>query len=143
MRRGFMRAFTRAVGALRRAAGASSERSRVRSSRRVSGADTIVATPSGWTALVRAGTPWLATAGSGDVLGGVLGAMIAGAAAGAALDAEALGPLAASGAWVHGRAGVVAAHAEAGPGHPIVALDVVGALPAVIQALLERRHETG
>ena len=34
------------------------------------GAVTMVARPDGWTVLVEAGTPWLATAGTGDVLGG-------------------------------------------------------------------------
>ena len=43
------------------------------------GATTVVATPAGRVIQVRAGTPWLATAGSGDVLGGVLGALVAAA----------------------------------------------------------------
>jgi NAD(P)H-hydrate repair Nnr-like enzyme with NAD(P)H-hydrate dehydratase domain len=77
------------------------------------------------------------------VLAGVLGAVIAGAAAGATLDSETLGPFVAAGAWLHGRAGVLAADAEAGPGHPIVALDVAEALPAVIRALLEGRRPLG
>ena len=37
--------------------------------------------PDGWTVLVEAGTPWLATAGTGDVLAGVIGALVAAAAA--------------------------------------------------------------
>ena len=55
-----------------------------------------------------AGTPALATAGSGDVLGGVAAALLAGEAAGAegltrgALDAGA------AAAWAHGRAGELA-----------------------------------
>ncbi|WP_308493335.1 ADP-dependent NAD(P)H-hydrate dehydratase [Microbacterium terrisoli] len=108
------------------------------------GAVTIVATPAGWTARVDQTSPWLATAGTGDVLAGVLGALVAGAqaqreraGAGDGLDAEALGPIAATAAWLHGGAGMVAAHrAGAGRPGPIVALDVADALPrAVAEAL--------
>ena len=49
------------------------------------GAVTIVASPSGWATTVSAGTPWLATAGTGDVLAGAIGAVVAGAAPGADL----------------------------------------------------------
>jgi len=104
----------------------------------VKGFVTIIATPAGWTARVESGTPWLATAGTGDVLAGVLGALVAGAQAeaearGGTLDAEAIGPLAASAAWLHGRAAAHAA-ARAGDGSdgPITALDVAAALPAVV-----------
>ena len=102
------------------------------------GAETIVTTPSGWTARIDSGTPWLATAGTGDVLGGVLGAVVAGAqgraeASGDAVDAEALGPLAATAAWLHGRAGVIAAlRAGGGMPGPVTALDVAEALPEAV-----------
>ncbi|WP_417562271.1 ADP-dependent NAD(P)H-hydrate dehydratase [Microbacterium sp.] len=106
------------------------------------GAVTIVAAPSGWTARVDAATPWLATAGTGDVLAGILGALVAGAQAsreraGEGMDAESLAPIAASAAWLHGGAGVVAARrAGAGKPGPIVALDVAAAVPrAVAEAL--------
>lgn len=106
------------------------------------GAETIVAAPSGWIARIDAGTPWLATAGTGDVLGGVLGALVAGAqaraeAAGTGIDAEQLGPLAATAAWVHGRAGMLAARRVGGgmPG-PVTALDIAEALPEVIAGLV-------
>jgi len=104
------------------------------------GAETVVTTPSGWTARVDAGTPWLATAGTGDVLGGVLGAVVAGAQAraeadGGTLGVEALGPLAATAAWLHGRAGVIAARrAGRGAPGPITALDVALALPEAVAA---------
>ena len=89
------------------------------------GADTLVATPGGWTTTVRAGTPWLATAGTGDVLTGVLGALVAAGAATGRLGVEDLGPLAASAAWLHGTAGRLAAR-----GGPVTALDVAERLPA-------------
>lgn len=88
------------------------------------GADTIVATPGGWWTVVRSGTPWLATAGTGDVLAGATGALLAGAAAARSrgadapgadadedrvLDVEELGPIAATAAWLHGVAGRLAA----------------------------------
>ncbi|NHI17926.1 ADP-dependent NAD(P)H-hydrate dehydratase [Microbacterium excoecariae] len=93
------------------------------------GAETIVATPGGWWTVVRTGTPWLATAGTGDVLAGAIGAILAGAAArdrAREVDVEELGPIAATAAWLHGTAGRIAA----GPGRPIAALDVAEALPA-------------
>ncbi|MFJ6653250.1 NAD(P)H-hydrate dehydratase [Microbacterium sp. NPDC091313] len=93
------------------------------------GAATIVATPSGWARIVRAGTPWLATAGTGDVLGGVLGALAASAPPATADD---FGPLAATGAWLHGAAGTAAAAAHGPIGAPITALEVAAALPAVV-----------
>ncbi|GAA5204095.1 hypothetical protein GCM10025773_36910 [Microbacterium jejuense] len=98
------------------------------------GAVTVVAAPDGWTVTVDAGTPWLATAGTGDVLAGVIGALVAGAAAGAAPAAATLAALAASGAWLHGRAGVIAAAGD----RPVTALDVAEALPlAVAEALAD------
>jgi hydroxyethylthiazole kinase-like uncharacterized protein yjeF len=100
------------------------------------GAVTIVATPGGWTRRVTAGTPWLATAGTGDVLGGVLGALTAASAAAHTLDAERLGPVAATAAWVHGRAGALAAARHGAAGGPITALDVADAVPGVIGMLV-------
>lgn len=94
------------------------------------GAETVVAAPDGWSTVVRAGTGWLATAGTGDVLGGILGAIVAARGAQHDLDAAALAPLAAAAAYVHGHAA-----RSAGPG-PITALDVAEAVPAVIATLL-------
>ncbi|MDX2377084.1 NAD(P)H-hydrate dehydratase [Microbacterium sp. LRZ72] len=102
------------------------------------GARTVVATPGGWSAAVRAGTPWLATAGTGDVLGGVLGAILAAHADEIAADREMLGPLAATAAFVHGAAGRQAAGVEAASGrggHPLTALEVADAVPGVLGAL--------
>ncbi|WP_424935360.1 MULTISPECIES: ADP-dependent NAD(P)H-hydrate dehydratase [Bacteria] len=96
------------------------------------GARTLVAAPGEEPVLVSSeSTGWLATAGTGDVLAGVLGALIA------ANPAVSLSEVAASGAWVHGRAGRIAADAvDDRPGHPIVALDVADALPRAIEGIL-------
>jgi len=64
------------------------------------GAGSIVADAHGW-AIVDAGDPTLATAGTGDVLAGLVGALLAQGAS--ARDAARLG------AWTHGRAGEWAA----------------------------------
>ncbi len=83
---------------------------------------------------VRAGTPWLATAGSGDVLGGVLGALTAGASARIADAADPLAELAAvaaAAAWLHGRAGGLASG-----GGPTTALDVAEAMPRAVRETL-------
>ncbi len=101
------------------------------------GSRTVVATPSGWTAVLPEATPWLATAGTGDVLGGAVGAVVASAAAGGAIDVEALGPLAATGAWLHARA--AAAAVDAAGGGPVTALDVASRLPAAVASVLHAR----
>lgn len=91
------------------------------------GATTLVSDGSAVLA-VEAGTPWLAAAGTGDVLAGVIGALVA--ADRAAGSETPLAEIAAAGAWLHGRAGRIAARADADPpGRPITALDVAGALP--------------
>ncbi|WP_395109461.1 NAD(P)H-hydrate dehydratase [Actinomadura sp. SCN-SB] len=96
------------------------------------------------------GTPWLATAGTGDVLSGLIGALLAGGMP--PLDA------AAAGAYLHGLAGRIATAgppAAAGPSAPfmpsppftgrgvdgrageapISAYDVIEALPAAFRAI--------
>ncbi|MGN7968573.1 ADP-dependent NAD(P)H-hydrate dehydratase [Microbacterium sp. 22296] len=100
------------------------------------GAATIVAAAGGWSRRVSTGTPWLATAGTGDVLGGVLGAVTAGSVADGRTDVEQLAACAATAAWLHGRAGMVASLAHGDGGGPIAALDVADALPGVVAALL-------
>lgn len=100
------------------------------------GALTIVAAPGGWVARVSAGTPWLATAGTGDVLGGILGAVVAGAAADGRTGTADLAACAATAAWVHGRAGHVASVRHGAGGGPVAALDVAEAVPGVIAELL-------
>ena len=100
------------------------------------GAVTIVAAAGGWTRRVSTGTPWLATAGTGDVLGGVLGAVLAGSVADGRDGVEDLAAAAAAAAWLHGTAGRVASLARGAAGGPIAALDVAEALPGVVAAVL-------
>ena len=83
------------------------------------GEATVVA-DAGGTAFVNAtGTPWLATAGTGDVLAGIAGALLA-----TGLDAAQAGAVA---AHLHGRTGQLAA----GRG-PLLAGDLVRRLPEAI-----------
>ncbi len=83
---------------------------------------TVVADPEGAAYVNPTGTPWLATAGSGDVLSGLLGSLLA-----AGLPPA----LAAAGAaYVHGVAGQLAAAAG-----PISATDVLGELRAAARAI--------
>ncbi|GIT81095.1 hypothetical protein LLS1_27640 [Leifsonia sp. LS1] len=99
------------------------------------GHTTHIAVPSGSRYTVSAGPAWLATAGSGDVLGGILGALLATHADEIGSGGhEALAALAATAAWVHGRAGE-----RASDGGPIAALDIAEAVPAVIRDLLRER----
>nr|WP_246215300.1 NAD(P)H-hydrate dehydratase [Modestobacter muralis] len=83
---------------------------------------TVVADATGRTHVNATGTPWLATAGTGDVLAGVLGALLA-----TGLPAA---EAAASAAHLHGRAGQLAA--EHGP---LIAGDLVRRLPETVARL--------
>ncbi|CAN5161482.1 MAG: NAD(P)H-hydrate epimerase [Nocardioidaceae bacterium] len=92
------------------------------------GARTLVASHGQGELMVNTtGTPWLATAGAGDVLAGLCGALAAAAPA----PSTDLGRVAALAAHLHGRAAVAA-----GRGGPITAGDVAAALPAVIRAAI-------
>ena len=107
------------------------------------GAVTIVADPDGWSARVESGTPWLATAGTGDVLAGAMGAVLAGASGAEGRLTARLGAIAATAAWLHGRAGSIAADAAGAPNAqgPITALDVAAQLPRAVAEALAARAE--
>ena len=82
------------------------------------GADTVVAAPDGRAVINDSAPPYLATAGSGDVLAGVIGGLLA----------SHLPPweAACAAVWLHGRAGTLA-----GPG--LVAEDLPRELPRAMQ----------
>lgn len=111
----------------------SSERSKLERARRAAatsgaviilkGADTVVAAPDGLSIVSENAPPWLATAGSGDVLAGLVTGLIAQGMA--AFDA------AAAAVWMHGEIGVIF-----GPG--LIADDMANLLPGVFQRLNKR-----
>jgi len=87
------------------------------------GPDTVIAAPNGVAGLVENAPPWLATAGSGDVLAGIITGLLAQGMD--ALDA------AMAGVWIHGETA-----REIGPG--MIAEDMSDTLPTVIRRLDER-----
>ena len=87
------------------------------------GPATIVAEPGGRTAINPTGGPWLATAGTGDVLSGIIGGLIAG---GTDVFEGAV-----AAAWLHGRAADHAGHTG------LIASDLIEALPRTLDALQE------
>lgn len=96
------------------------------------GAVTHIASPSGARLTVSTGPAWLATAGSGDVLGGILGALLATHSDRLEADAASLAPLAATAALLHAEAALLAS-----AGGPIAALDIADAVPRVVAAFLD------
>lgn len=95
------------------------------------GSVTHIASPSGQRLTMSRGTPWLATAGTGDVLGGVLGALVATHSERIADDPDVLAQLAATAALVHALAAE-----QASAGGPLTALDLAGAVSRVIGDLV-------
>ncbi|MFC7494610.1 MULTISPECIES: NAD(P)H-hydrate dehydratase [unclassified Nocardioides] len=86
------------------------------------GRHTLVARPDGLVRATTTGTPWLATAGAGDVLGGLVGALLA--AGLTAYDAASVG------SWLHGAAATLA-----GRGGPLVAGDIAASIPDAVRGL--------
>ncbi|MBT9444938.1 MAG: NAD(P)H-hydrate dehydratase [Hyphomonadaceae bacterium] len=84
------------------------------------GPDTVIAAPDGRVAVNTAGTPFLATAGSGDVLAGLIGGLVS--------QGMTSFEAACAGAWLHGRLGE-----RLGAG--LIAEDMPEALPALLDDL--------
>lgn len=97
------------------------------------GSRTVVASPDGEVLTCPPASPWLATAGTGDVLAGILGALVATHARSLADDPERrmLARLAASASVIHS----LAAARASGAG-PMTVRALVASLPATIAELL-------
>ncbi len=119
--------FSRIFDTMPEIAQASSKLERVRRAAVASGAvcllkgsDTVVAAPDGRAAISENAPPWLATAGSGDVLAGLVAGLLAQGMT--AFEA------AAAAVWLHGEAGT-----EAGPG--LIAEDLPEMMPRIYRRL--------
>jgi hydroxyethylthiazole kinase-like uncharacterized protein yjeF len=103
----------------------------VRSAARLTGAivllkgpDTVVSAPDGHASIAANAPPWLATAGSGDVLSGMIAGLLAQGMEGFAATSAAV--------WLHG-----AAARAFGPG--LISEDIPDALPGIYDGLIGQR----
>lgn len=92
------------------------------------GPETVIASPDGRIGINRHASPWLATAGSGDVLTGLICGLLAQGTP--AFDAACIG------AWLHGDIGV-----RGGPG--LTADSMIGHIPLVLQCCLDDANADG
>jgi hydroxyethylthiazole kinase-like uncharacterized protein yjeF len=91
------------------------------------GADTVIAAPDGRAVVNTLSAPWLATAGSGDVLAGLIGGMMA--------QGMASFEAACCGAWLHGAAG-----SGFGPG--LISEDLPELIPPLLADLYAKRNRS-
>jgi NAD(P)H-hydrate repair Nnr-like enzyme with NAD(P)H-hydrate dehydratase domain len=90
------------------------------------GSETVVVGP-GTFLVARSATPWLATAGAGDALGGIIGALVASHVDQISADPGELARIAASAAVLHGSAA-----RRISAGGPFTILDLCSAIPATM-----------
>lgn len=95
------------------------------------GSRTVVASGERVIALPQA-TPWLATAGTGDVLGGIIGALVATNYIEILNSDQRLAEVAAAGAFIHNQAALLASL-----GAPISASTIIGEIPNAIRKILK------
>jgi len=95
------------------------------------GSTTYIAQPDFLIELPKA-TPWLATAGSGDVLAGIIGALVATNYIEILNDKNNLAHVAATGAFIHNSAALLASL-----GSPISATSIIEFIPDAIRKILK------